>query len=104
MTDDALYMTDAELIRRLGYGETCGTRILKQLRRGVPGMRSYPQKDALFGRTYWPDAFAWHQDYHRLRAPELPPNTNRSWEENFNAPTTRKAREPEHARPAMARA
>jgi len=101
-----LYVTDCEIIRRLGYGEKRGYRILHVLDRGIPGFRSYPQKDKLFaGRRFWPDVLQWHMDYHRVRRPsEAGVTTQPRWEENFDVPPSRKARQSSNARPSMARA
>jgi hypothetical protein len=102
--DHGLYVTDAEIIRELGYGETTGRRILKILRRGVPGMRPYPQEDPLFpGKCFWPAVLQWHMDYHGVRSAKTAPSVQPKWEENFDAPASRKAREPERPRPQLAR-
>jgi hypothetical protein len=53
---DKLFLTDAELIRRLGVPE-------KHMRRMLPGLESkygFPRKQPLFGdRRYWPAVKAW---------------------------------------------
>jgi hypothetical protein len=51
-----LYLSDAELIRRLGVPE-------KHMRKILPGLESkygFPRKQPLFGdRRYWPAVKAW---------------------------------------------
>jgi hypothetical protein len=50
-----LYLSDAELIRRLGVPE-------KHMRKILPGLEKYgfPRKQPLFGdRRYWPAVKAW---------------------------------------------
>jgi hypothetical protein len=53
---DKLYLTDAELIRRIGVPE-------KQLRPLLPALETkyaFPKKSAFFGdRRYWPAVKAW---------------------------------------------
>jgi hypothetical protein len=102
-----LYITDAELIRRLGYSPKRGYRVLKSLDRGIPQMRRYPQPDPLFcNRRFWPAVLQWHMDYHHARAPIEPhgaPSVQPRWQENFDAPPD-KARRPEHARAALPQA
>jgi hypothetical protein len=102
---DGLYVRDCEIIRRLGFGRKYGYRMLQRLDRGVPNMRSYPQKDAMFGdRRFWPAVMQWHLDYHRVRrqADEPEVTTQPRWEENFDAPTSTKARRFEHTRADLA--
>jgi hypothetical protein len=52
-TIETLWVTDAELIRRLGVPEKIAYRVI----RGLDATRGsgFPQKDALWGgRRYWP--------------------------------------------------
>lgn len=64
-----LYVTDREIIRRLGFGKTRGYQILHELAVERPGRRHYPPKDRLFcGRRFWPAVLQWHMDYHAVRA------------------------------------
>ena len=53
---DKYYLSDAELIRRLGVPE-------KHMRKILPGLESkygFPRKQPLFGdRRYWPAVKAW---------------------------------------------
>ena len=102
---DGLYVTEAELIRRLGYSEKRGRRLLKSLAKGIPQMRPYPQPDPLFcHRRFWPAVLQWHMDYHRVAGgPPLAPTVQPRWQENFDAPTG-KTKRPEHTRPALAEA
>jgi hypothetical protein len=100
-----LYVTDAEIIRRLGYSEKVGARIIRRLDRGIPTFRKYPQKDPLFAdKRFWPEVLKWHLDYHRVSAPEAVFGTKIQpmWQENFNDPAPDKARKPERARPQLA--
>jgi hypothetical protein len=60
-----LYVTDREIIRRLGFGKTRGYQILHELDVERPGRRRYPQKDPMFcRRRFWPAVLRWHMDYH----------------------------------------
>jgi hypothetical protein len=60
---DKLYLTDAELIRRIGVPE-------KTMRSMLPGLESkysFPRKQALFGnRRYWPAVKAWLDKHNGL--------------------------------------
>jgi hypothetical protein len=50
---DKLYVTDAELIRRLGVPDKIGRAVLGQFDREKH--RGFPQKQAIWGnRRYWP--------------------------------------------------
>jgi len=52
---DKLFVTDSELIRRLGVPEKVGRVALQDLDRFHPGRPQFPQKDPLFGgRRFWP--------------------------------------------------
>ena len=54
-----LYVTDAELIRRLGVPERLGRRNIEALDRN-PRVSGFPQKQAFWGnRRYWPAVQAW---------------------------------------------
>lgn len=49
---ETLWVSDAELIRRLGVGEKLGRTIINDLCSKHPG---FPKKQAVFGhRRYWP--------------------------------------------------
>jgi len=51
--DDGLYITDAELIRRMGVPEKRARQLLKGFD-NLPNS-AFPKKDRLFGgRRYWP--------------------------------------------------
>jgi hypothetical protein len=50
-----LYVTDAELIRRLGVPDKNGRAAIQELEKIHPGRPPFPQRDPLFGgRRYWP--------------------------------------------------
>lgn len=72
---DKLYLTDAELVRRLGVPE-------KTLRPMLPGLEKdygFPKKSALFGdRRYWPAVKAWLDVHHGLNVDASTPNRRRS--------------------------
>jgi hypothetical protein len=52
---DKLFVTDAELIRRLGVPTDIGRRAIQELDRHHPGRPKFPPKDPLFGnRRWWP--------------------------------------------------
>jgi len=52
---DKLFVTDAELIRRLGVPEKIGRSAIQELDKFHPGRPRFPQKDPLFGnRRFWP--------------------------------------------------
>lgn len=65
---DKLYLTDAELIRRLGVPE-------KTLRPLLPGLEKnygFPKKSPLFGdRRYWPAVKNWLDKHNGLRVDPL---------------------------------
>lgn len=65
---DKLYLTDAELIRRLGVPE-------KTLRPLLPGLEKnygFPAKSPLFGgRRYWPAVKNWLDKHNGLRVDSL---------------------------------
>jgi hypothetical protein len=53
---DKLYLTDAELIRRLGVPE----KVLRSMLPGLEKHYGFPKKSALFGeRRYWPAVKLW---------------------------------------------
>lgn len=58
-----LYVTDAELIRRLGVGEKTARVAIGELER----RSGFPKKDPLFGdKRYWPAVKAFLDDYYNL--------------------------------------
>jgi hypothetical protein len=60
---DKLYLTDAELIRRLGVPD----RILRPILPELENKHRFPQKQALFGgRRYWPAVKAWLDKHNGL--------------------------------------
>jgi hypothetical protein len=84
---DALYLSDRQIIRRLGLGEKFGRRVLHELDKVHPGRARYPQKDPLFGnRRFWPAVLKWHMVYHRVMATEQHDICTPRWQENFDAP------------------
>ena len=72
---DKLYLTDAELIRRLGVPE-------KVLRPMLPALESkfgFPQKQPLFGgRRYWPAVKMWLDKHNGLPVDDPSNPTRRS--------------------------
>lgn len=62
---DKLYVTDAELIRRLGVPEKIMRGNLRMLDRNPKS--GFPKKDPLYGgRRYMPAVEAWFDNYNRL--------------------------------------
>lgn len=54
---ETLFVTDAELIRRLGVPEKQARRVIQDLDRK---QRGFPRKQKLWGdRRYWPDVVAY---------------------------------------------
>jgi hypothetical protein len=78
-THTGLFVTDAELIRRLGVPEKTARAAIRELERR-PG---FPRKDPLFGdRRFWPAVAAYLENRYGLGtlAPSPPDGT-----ENFDA-------------------
>jgi hypothetical protein len=71
---DKLYLSDAELIRRLGVPE-------KTLRGILPALESkygFPKKQPLFGgRRYWPAVRAWLDKHNGIMVEPSPTATHR---------------------------
>lgn len=64
---DKLYLTDAELIRRLGVPEKKFRDVLLALET----KHGFPRKQALFGgRRYWPAVKAWLDRHHGITMDE----------------------------------
>jgi DNA-binding IclR family transcriptional regulator len=59
---DKLYVTDAELIRRLGVPAPTVRRMLPELEAKF----GFPRKSRLFDRRYWPEVKAWLDKHHGL--------------------------------------
>ena len=100
-----LYLADCDIIRKLGFGQKFGYKLLQKLDRGVAGMRVYPQKDALFGdKRFWPAVLQWHMDYHRVRrqAEASEATIQPRWQENFDATPSGKARGSRNPRSELA--
>jgi hypothetical protein len=58
-TPDPLYVTDAELIRRLGVPEKIARQAIMMLDKD-PKSSGFPQKSAFWGgRRYWPAVMKW---------------------------------------------
>ena len=71
---DKLYLTDAELIRRLGVPEKVLRPMLPLLEKDY----NFPKKSALFGgRRYWPAVKAWLDKYNGLTMDAFLPKTKR---------------------------
>lgn len=77
------FVTDAELIRRLGLPEKVGRTALRELDKQSKARRQFPQPDPLFGnRRFWPAVKQWLLDYKSIRQPM---STMVPWEENFES-------------------
>lgn len=62
---DKLFLTDAELIRRLGVPE----KIMRPMLPGLEAKHGFPRKQALFGRRrYWPAVKYWLDKHHGIPA------------------------------------
>jgi hypothetical protein len=60
---DKLYLTDAELIRRLGVPE----KVLRPILATLEAKNGFPRKQALFGgRRYWPAVKQWLDKHNGL--------------------------------------
>lgn len=58
-----LYVTDAELIRRLGVPERTARQVIPGLERRL----GFPKKSVIFpGRRYWPEVKLWLDRHHGL--------------------------------------
>ena len=69
---DKLYLTDAELIRRIGVPE----RTMRSMLPGLEKNYGFPQKSPLFGgRRYWPAVKTWLDRHNGLTMD--PSNSNR---------------------------
>jgi hypothetical protein len=64
-SDHGLFVTDAELLRRLGLPEKIGRRMLREVEKHLPGRQRFPQQDPLFGRRrFYPAVLQWLYDYY----------------------------------------
>jgi hypothetical protein len=64
-----LFVTDAELIRRLGLSPPAGKVLLSELDCNRRDRRRFPHRDPLFGRLrYWPAVVQWLNDYFGVRS------------------------------------
>lgn len=60
-----LYVTDAEMLRRLGIPENLGYRIIHELDKNPSS--GFPAKSELWGdRRYWPAIKKWHDITNRV--------------------------------------
>lgn len=67
---DTLYVTDAELIRRLGVPENVAKPIIHEAEKKY----GFPRKQSLWGgRRYWPAVRAWLDESNGLKMDALPP-------------------------------
>ena len=70
---DKLYLTDAELIRRIGVPEN----VLRPILPTLEAKHGFPRKQALFGgRRYWPAVKTW-LDKHNGLIVDAPQRSNR---------------------------
>src|SRR5688572_27450908 len=61
--DNTLFVTDAEIRRRLGIPEKRWRQVKRDLDKRKPGRRPFPPKQAMFGgRRWWPDVYAYFND------------------------------------------
>jgi hypothetical protein len=66
---DKLYLTDAEMIRRIGVPDTILRPILPELE----NKHGFPRKQALFGnRRYWPAVKAWLDKHNGIPTGVMP--------------------------------
>ena len=64
-----LYLTDAELIRRLGVPD----KIMRNMLPGLESKYGFPRKQALFGgRRYWPAVKLWLDKHNGLMVDPSP--------------------------------
>ena len=60
---DKLYLTDAEMIRRLGVPD----KVMRSMLPGLESKFAFPKKQPLFGgRSYWPAVKAWLDKHNGL--------------------------------------
>jgi hypothetical protein len=70
---EKLYLTDAELIRRLGVPD----KVMRPMLPGLESKFAFPRKQPLFGdRRYWPAVKAWLDKHNGLMV-EAPPQPTR---------------------------
>lgn len=61
---DKLYLSDAELIRRIGVPE----KVLRPMLPGLESKYGFPRKQPLFGgRRYWPAVKAWLDKHNGIK-------------------------------------
>lgn len=70
---DKLYLTDAELIRRLGVPD----KVMRPMLPGLESKFAFPKKQPLFGdRRYWPAVKAWLDKHNGLMVDTPPTQRN----------------------------
>jgi hypothetical protein len=83
---DKLFVTDAELIRRLGVPEKIGRAAIQDLEKLHPGRPKFPQKDPLFGgRRFWPAVEKYLMIRHGMSGTPFTPAPQ--WQEKRHATT-----------------
>jgi hypothetical protein len=81
---DKLFVTDAEIIRRLGVPEKIGRSAIQELEKFHPGRPRFPQKDPLFGdRRFWPAIEKYFMLRHGMTSD--PFIAASQWQEKLNA-------------------
>ena len=67
---EKLYVTDAELVRRIGLPDKDGYMLIRMFDEN-PAKYGFPQKSKLMsGRRYWPKVKAWFDKYEGLNPQE----------------------------------
>jgi len=65
---DKLYLTDAEMLRRIGVPP----KLVKPLLPALESKYAFPKKSAFFGdRRYWPAVKAWLDKHEGLTLPDI---------------------------------
>jgi hypothetical protein len=85
--DDGLFLTDAQIIRRLGVARKIGYAAIRDLEKSVPGRPKFPAYDPLFPRRrFWPAV----EKYFKLRhgVTDEPFMAAPQWQETEHAPAT----------------
>jgi hypothetical protein len=80
---DKLFVTDAELIRRLGVPDKIGRAAIQELEKSHPGRPQFPPKDPLFGRRYLPAVEKYFNIRHGVT--DAPFNAAPQWQEKRDA-------------------
>lgn len=86
MTGCGLYVTDAEIIKRLNVPEKIGYRAIRDLEKHAPGRPKFPAYDPLFHRRrFWPAVEKYFMLRHGLA--DTPFLAAPNWQESDNATT-----------------